>query len=399
MVKRLKVYQINSVCGTGSTGRIVCDIKDTLEKSGNECRIAYGRGFFDNPDCFKIENDLTFKTHVLFSRFTDKQGFYSTAATKRLVRDIEEYNPDIIHLHNIHGYYLNVFVLFEFLKKFDRPVVWTFHDCWPFTGHCAYFSFAGCEKWKNECCKCPQKKAYPTSILMDNSKNSYAKKRQFFTSINNLTIVTPSDWLAGLVSQSFLGHYPIKTINNGIDLNVFKPTYGELRNRLGLTNKKVILGVANVWEERKGMPDFLRLANILGDEYKVVLVGLTKKQKAQLPNNVTGICRTNSVCELAELYTMAEYFVNATYEDNYPTTNLEALSCGTPIIVYKTGGCPESVAPNCGAVVEAGDIEAVKKAILSGGFNREDCLEYAKTKDKNLCFARYVDLYNDLLKG
>ena len=268
----MKVFQVNSVCGTGSTGRIVCDIKQMLKNSGNDCRIAYGRGFFDDPDCVKIENDLVFKAHVFFSRITDRQGFYSTAATRRLVRDIEQFNPDIIHLHNIHGYYLDIRVLFEFLKQYNKPVVWTLHDCWAFTGHCAYFSFAGCEKWKTECGQCPQKSAYPASVLIDNSKKSFNLKKDLFTDIDNLQIVTPSNWLNGVVKESFLKKFPVTTIYNGIDLNVFKPLKSDFKSKNGLSGKKVVLGVANVWEKRKGLDDFIKLSKVLPNDYKIVLV-------------------------------------------------------------------------------------------------------------------------------
>ena len=163
----MKVFQINSVCGVGSTGRIVCDIKVRLEADDNKCQVAYGRGYYENPDCIKIESDLVFKAHVFFSRITDRQGFYSTSATKRLVRSIEHFKPDIIHLHNIHGYYLNYPLLMEFLAKYNKPVVWTLHDCWAFTGHCAHYMFVKCNKWQTHCEKCPQKKAYPSSLLLD----------------------------------------------------------------------------------------------------------------------------------------------------------------------------------------------------------------------------------------
>ncbi len=393
----MKVFEINSVCGTGSTGRIVCDIKDILIKNGDECRIAYGRGYYKDPGCFKIESDLVFKAHVFFSRLTDRQGFYSTAATRRLVRDIEQYQPDIIHLHNIHGYYLDIRVLFEFLKNYNRPVVWTLHDCWAFTGHCAHFIYAGCNKWEQGCHNCSQKKDYPSSVLLDRSAMNYYDKKAFFTSVENMTVVTPSDWLKELVSRSYLSKYPVKVINNGIDLEQFKPTYGDLKLKYSLANKKVILGVAGVWTERKGLSDFIKLADMLGDDYRIVLVGLTDRQINALPKNIIGIRRTESIKELAELYTLADYFVNPTYEDSYPTTNLESIACGTPVITYKTGGSPESVAANCGTVVEVGDIEGVKNAILKGDFSSDNCIATARGFEKSLCFEKYIQLYKSLL--
>lgn len=395
----MKVLQINSVCGSGSTGRIACDIKDVLKQNGDSCRIAYGRGFYDDPDCFKIENDFTFKTHALLARFTDRQGFYSTAATKRLVGEIERYQPDIIHLHNIHGYYLNIRVLFEYLKQYNRPVVWTLHDCWAFTGHCAYFDYAGCDKWQSGCHHCVQKKGYPASILLDCSAANYRDKKNCFIGLEQMTIVTPSQWLAELVSQSFLSKYPTEVIHNGIDLSVFKPTHGQMAEKLQLQNKRIVLGVANIWEERKGLNDFVRLAERLDDDWRIVLVGLSEQQKSALPEKIVGLTRTENVAELAELYTLADFFVNPTYEDNYPTTNLEALACGTPVITYATGGSPESIDDRCGAVVEQGNIEGIHKAISEEFFDMQACLNAAQTHDKQVCFRQYLNLYQRLLSA
>ena len=352
----MKVFQINSVCGVGSTGRIVCDIKQTLEANSDKCQIAYGRGYYDDSDCIKIESDLVFKAHVFFSRITDRQGFFSTSATKRLVRSIEHFNPDIIHLHNLHGYYLDIRVLFEFLKKYGKPVVWTLHDCWAFTGHCAYFSFAKCDKWKTGCGQCPQKTAYPASFLLDDSKKSYAEKKRLFTGVKNLNIVTPSNWLNNLVKESFLGEFPVYTINNGIDLSVFNPVDSNFKEKNNLRGKKIVLGIANIWEKRKGLDDFITLSKMLPDDFKIVLVGLTEKQIAALPSNIMGITRTSNISELVELYSVADVFVNPTMEDNFPTVNIEAIACGTPVITYNTGGSGEMLNEKCGVVVEAGDV-------------------------------------------
>ena len=394
----MKVLQINSVCGSGSTGRIACDIKDVLKQNGDSCRIAYGRGFYDDPDCFKIENDFTFKAHALLARFTDRQGFYSTAATKRLVGEIERYQPDIIHLHNIHGYYLNIRVLFEYLKQYDRPVVWTLHDCWAFTGHCAHFSMDGCNKWQSGCHHCVQKKNYPSSLLLDRSAANYRDKKNCFTGPAKLTVVTPSHWLAELVSQSFLSKYPTEVIHNGIDLSAFKPTHGQMAEKLKLQNKRIVLGVANIWGERKGLNDFVRLSERLDDDWRIVLVGLSEQQKSGLPDKIVGLTRTENVAELAELYTLADFFVNPTYEDNYPTTNLEALACGTPVITYATGGSPESIDDRCGAVVEQGNIAGLKEVITNGIFSRENCIDAAQAHDKRICFQKYIELYRRAVK-
>ena len=393
----MKVFQVNSVCGTGSTGRIVCDIKQMLKNSGNECRIAYGRGFYDDPDCIKIENDLVFKAHVFFSRITDRQGFYSTAATRRLVRDIEQFNPDVIHLHNIHGYYLDIRVLFEFLKQYNKPIIWTLHDCWAFTGHCAYFSFAGCNKWKTECGQCPQKSAYPASVLIDYSKKAFNLKKELFTGINNMQIVTPSNWLNGVVNESFLNKFKVNTIYNGIDLNVFKPIKSDFKAKHNLSGKKMVLGVANVWEKRKGLDDFIKLSKQLPSDYKIVLVGLSEKQIAALPNNILGISRTENINQLVEIYSAADVYVNTSVEETMGLTTVEALATGTPAVVYNATAVPEIVDEKCGKIVEAGDINALLDAIVNINCSAEDCINRAADFEKNKQYDMYLKLYKNIL--
>lgn len=341
----MKVLMINSVCGVGSTGRICTDIADMLISQGHECKIAYGRG--EVPEKYRdisVRIGSTFKVYcnVLKSRLFDNEGFNAVGATKKLVRWIKEYDPDVIHLHNIHGYYLNVKILFDYLKTSGKKVIWTLHDCWAFTGHCTHFQVPHCDKWRTECEKCIRVKDYPKALI-SHAKRNYKRKKQTFCGVPNLTIVTPSKWLSGLVEQSFLSEYQTVVINNGIDLSVFKPTESDFRERFGLTDKKIILGVASVWEKRKGFNDFLELAKLIDDSYRIVLVGVNDKQLKMLPSSVIGIKRTNNVKELAEIYTAADVLFNPTYEDNYPTVNLEAQACGTPVITYPTGGSVESV--------------------------------------------------------
>ncbi len=392
----MKIFQINSVCGTGSTGRIALDLKHFAEQNGVECKIFYGRGFCSEPGCVKIADKADFYRHTALSRLTDRQGFYSKAPTRRLIKAILAEQPDVIHLHNIHGYYLNLPLLFSFLKEYRKPVVWTLHDCWAFTGHCAYFSYAGCNKWQTGCGNCPQKGAYPASKLADSSAKNFAQKKRLFTSLEQVTLVTPSNWLANLTRQSFLKKYPVKVVPNGIDLNAFCPTTGNFVGSLGLCNKKIVLGVANIWEPRKGLPDFLKLADLLPSNYQIVLVGLNAAQCRALPPNVTGVTRTNNVRQLAELYTAAEVYVNLTYEDNYPTTNLEAIACGTPVITYNTGGSPEGVAPGCGTVVSQGDVQAVSACILNNKYNLESFDIQNISKEK--CFDEYYKLYIQMME-
>lgn len=384
----MKVLQINSVCGIGSTGRIATDINRILIEEGHEGYIAYGRKEplnCSNP--IRIGNKLDNYIHVIKTRILDMHGFGSIKATKRFINEIERINPDIIHLHNIHGYYINIELLFKYLKFANKPVVWTLHDCWAFTGHCSYFEYIDCNKWKTMCFDCPQKRNYPASLVKDNSKNNFIKKKELFTSIKNLTIITPSNWLAELVKESFLKIYPVKVINNGIDLEIFKPTKSNFREKYNLKDKFIILGVANIWDKRKGYDYFIELSNQLREDEIIIMVGVTEKQKSKLPNNIIGITRTNNIKELAEIYSASDVFVNPTLEDNFPTTNLEALACGTPVITFNTGGSPESIDEYCGFVVPQKDINAMLEKIM-----------LVKEKGKNYylskCVRRAAELYN-----
>ncbi|AZR73927.1 glycosyl transferase [Anoxybacter fermentans] len=401
----MKVLQINSVCGIGSTGRIATDIHNILIENGHESYIAYGRDEARGCDTsIRIGSKFDNYMHVVKTRLFDKHGFGSRKATAEFLNKVEKLNPDIIHLHNIHGYYINIELLFKYLKKANKPVVWTLHDCWAFTGHCAYFDYVGCDKWKTICYSCPQKKGYPSSILLDNSKNNYNKKKEIFTGVKNMTIVTPSNWLAGLVKQSFLEEYPVKVINNGIDLEVFKPTASNFRKKYNLENKFIILGVASVWEHRKGYKYFIELSKKIKKDEVIVMVGLTEKQKNKLPNNIIGITRTNNVRELVEIYSAADVFINPTLEDNFPTTNLEALACGTPVITFNTGGSKESVDENCGFVVQKGNIDELIYTIRKikgqskSSYSRQ-CVEKAKALyNKKDNFKKYLELYFQIKK-
>jgi glycosyltransferase involved in cell wall biosynthesis len=395
----VKVLQINSVCGIGSTGRIAADLYKVLEEQGHECFIAYGRGIApEGIKTIKTGSDFSVNIHGVLSRITDKHGFYSTAATKKFIEQVKEYDPDVIHLHNIHGYYINIELLFHYLRETNKPVVWTLHDCWAFTGHCAHLDYVGCDKWKNGCNKCPQKGSYPSSLLFDNSKFNYLKKKKLFTSINNMSIVTPSKWLAGLVELSYLGKYPVKVINNGIDLDVFKPTPSNFREKYNLEDKFVILGVASGWVIRKGLANFIELSKTLDDKYKIVLVGLSAKQVNEIPQNIIGIIRTNNVKELAEIYTAADVFVNPSVEETMGLVTVEALACGTPTIVYNATAVPEMVDETCGLVVEKGNVEELVKAIAkckNNNFSSDSCIERARLYDKEQKAVEYINTYNE----
>ena len=398
----LKVLQINTVCGNGSVGKIAVDLKHTLETAGHSCQILYGRKKApDGVSAVRIGSDLSMGVHVLDTFFKGEHGFASDKVTQKMLDYINEYQPDLIQLHNIHGFYLNVEMLFNYLKVAGIPVVWTLHDCWSFTGHCAYFDYSGCEKWKEGCGKCPQhRSAYPYALFKDNSRKNYIRKERAFTKVPNLTIVTPSQWLADLVRQSFLKEYPVQVIRNGIDRQVFSPTEGRLRRKYDLQEKKVLLGVASVWEKRKGLSCFEALAEKLPEEYQIVLVGVNERQKKKLPEKILGIERTNRLKELAEWYTLADIYLNPTLEDNFPTTNLEALSCGTPVITFDTGGSPESIDASCGKVVPKGDVDDMLAAILDMEeypILKESCILKSMQYDKEERFREYRKLYESIL--
>ncbi len=402
----MRILQINSVCGYGSTGRIVFDLQKEIENSGFEGLVCYGRGSApEECNAYKFANKLDFYIHCFLARITDKSGLYSKKATLNLINKIKEYKPDIIHLHNIHGYYLNYEILFSFLNNYNVPIVWTLHDCWSFTGHCAYFSAKKCLKWQTECKNCAQLNNYPKSFK-DNSENNFNLKEKLFKNTTKLTIVTPSEWLKKEVEHSFLKNHKTVVINNGIDTEIFKPTDSQFKEKNNLKNKKIILGVASIWEERKGLNDFLNLSEILPQNYEIVLVGTTEKQKKEISgknvkNNILCINRTDSVKELAEIYSAADVFVNTTYEDNYPTTNLEALCCGTPVITYNTGGSPECIKlkDGFGEVTEPGDINGLLNCIINieNVCKKEEILNFRSNFDKTVCFKKYIELYKGIL--
>ena len=400
----MKVLQISTVCGSGSVGRITVDIYHTLEKNGDIPLIAYGRRSApEGLAAYRFGSPLDMGLHVLSTFFKGEHGFASDGQTRKLIQKMEEWKPDVIHLHNIHGFVLQVELLFDYLKRAGKPVVWTLHDCWPYTGHCAFYDYHNCDGWKNGCTGCREyQRTYPYALFRNRTPRNFERKRAAFTGVPDLVIVTPSQWLAGQVRQSFLGEYPVKVIPNGIDLETFRPVRSSLRERLGLEGKYVILGVANVWERRKGLEYFVELAGRLPEDCRIVLVGLSKKQQKGLPVSVVGLGRTSGAAELAEYYSMADVFVNATLEDNFPTTNLEALACGTPVITFCTGGSPESLDETCGRVVPKRDAEALLRAVMEEKEcpkNSGDCRRRAEKYEKYGRFQEYVELYHRLAAG
>ncbi len=368
----MKILLINSLCGIRSTGRICTELAERFEAEGHEVRIAYGR-MGEVPEKYRaiahrIGSDLSVRLHGVKTRLFDAHGYGSKAATRAFLSWAEAYDPDMLWLHNIHGYYINIEMLFKWIKT--RPqmqVKWTLHDCWAFTGHCSHFSFVGCDRWKTQCENCPQKDRYPASLL-DRSSDNYRRKKAAFTGVKDMTVITPSEWLARLVRQSFLGCYPVEVQYNTINRDVFKPSESDIRKRLGLENKKIVLGVASSWDDRKGLYDFYTLRNMLDESYAVVLVGLTEQQIASLPEGIVGIAHTNSAQELAQVYTAADVFVNPSREETFGLTTVEAMACGTQAIVYKHTACEEIVNKMGGIAVEQ-NVQALFEAVqaVAGG--------------------------------
>jgi putative colanic acid biosynthesis glycosyltransferase len=403
---RMNVLQINSLCGLGSTGRIATDLHTFLIARGHQSTVAFGRDTAENcRQTIHIGGRFDNYLHVVRTRLLDQHGFGSAIATKTFIEKIKELNPDVIHLHNLHGYYLHIGLLFEYLKQANKPVVWTLHDCWAFTGHCTYFDFWGCDRWKSECHHCPLKEDYPASFFLDRSQWNYQRKQAIFTGVQALTIVTPSIWLKNLVQASFLREYPVQMINNGIDLSIFKSTPNAFRKRYSLENQFMLLGVAFAWEERKGLGYFLEIAKQLHPDEKIILVGLTKKQIRQLPSEIIGIPKTSNRQELAEIYSSADLFVNPTLEEVLGLVNLEALACGNPVITFNSGGSPECLDDGCGVVVERGDLPGLVAAIALVRKNGKEfyaahCRKRAQDWfDKDVRFTEYVVLYEAMLKS
>lgn len=408
-MKRI-VLQINTVAVNGSTGRIAEGIGDAAIARGYESYIAYGRGrpVKSSSSLIKIGNDLSVLNHILQTRCFDKQGLCSSLATKKLIKEIERIKPTIVHLHNLHGNYLNYNVLFDYLAANDISVVWTIHDCWPVTGHCVHFTAVNCEKWKYGCEKCPRLEGYPKSIFLDRSKQNYIDKKKAFTSLKSMTIIPVSQWLEGVL-ESFLGHYNIKYIYNGIDVEKFYPrkhAISEIRAKYGLNNKFVILGVATGWSKDNGLYDFIELRKLLSGEYAIVLVGVTPSLKSKLPNGIIGIERTDSVDELAAIYSCADIFINGSKEETFGLVTAESMACGTPVIVYNSTACAEIVTADTGYIVEPGDLHAVISAINKHhslpGEDKDKmsvrCSEYVRANfRKEDKYHEYVNLYDQII--
>ncbi len=387
---------INVVCGIRSTGRICTDLADELTAQGHEVKIAYGRETVPKKDqkyAVRIGSDFGVNLHGLKARIFDGAGFGSKSDTKEFIAWVKEYDPDVIHLHNLHGYYINIEVLFHYLRTCGKKIIWTLHDCWAFAGHSAYCDVVKCEKWKSGCGQCPQIGVYPKSYL-DRSRQNWIAKKNLMTGIPNMTIVTPSHWLEGFVEESFLGEYSVEVIHNGIDTIQFYPMEGDFRERYHIGNRYILLGVATAWSDLKGYSDFISLSKMLDDDYQIVMVGLTDAQIASLPANILGIKRTESIEELVQIYSAADLFLNLTYCDTYPTVHLEAISCKTSVVSYDTGGCLESML-NCGDVVKRGDMEALIEVIsrYKNGHGKRISFELLQEMKEDISIASMVRKY------
>lgn len=400
-----KLLQVNITANWGSHGKIAEGIGQLAIHEGWESHIAYGRWM--NPSeskLYHIGSMFDERIHGLASRILDNQGLMSKKVTKKFIDYVKKLSPDIIHLHNIHGYYLNYPLLMDFLVAYGKPVVWTLHDCWSFTGHCAHYMFAGCNKWQSHCHNCAQKKEYPSSLLLDNSFKNFDLKKKYFTSIQDLTLVPVSKWLEDDISKSFLKNIHCHQIYNGIDVNTFYPDKSlNIRKKYGLAEStKIILGVASNWYH-KGLEDFGELATQIKGNYKIILVGVNEKDVKKIPNEIIKIKRTEDINEMRNLYSQADVFFNPTIEDNFPTTNIESLSCGTPVITYNTGGCKEAITEGTGFTINQKDLkEGIRKieAICSYGkdFYKNVCRQRAINNfDKNIRFKEYLNLYKELL--
>lgn len=403
----MRIVQINGGA-KGSTGKIMMGIADVARAQGHEVMCASpitttNRDAGEDCGYYRIGTFNSRRVNVALARITGFNGCFAWFETYKLLKKIDEFKPDIIHLHNLHDSYINFPMLFSYIKKHNVPTVWTLHDCWAFTGQCPHFTIVKCDKWKVGCHNCPQYKEYPAS-LYDNTKKMWQLKKKWFTGVKNMTIVTPSEWLAGLARESYLKQYPIEVINNGIDLNVFKPSHSNFRERYEIpAEKHIILGVSFAWGYRKGLDCFVEIAEKLGEQYQIVLVGTDDEIDKNLPHNIISIHRTQNQKELAEVYSAADVFVMPTREENYPTVNMEAIACGTPVVTFRTGGSPEMLDDKTGIVVEANNIEATEKAIKDicekKGCNDEDYIvAYSKKFNMQKKFTDYIELYATVLE-
>lgn len=401
----IKIVAINSV-SYGSTGKIMANIlHEAKETSEFEAKAFYGRWKKRTASNDLLLSEFGFATEnllsALLSKITGIHNIGSIFGTLRLIRKIKKIDPDIIHLHNLHLWVINLPILFSYLKSNNVKVIWTLHDCWAFTGQCPHFSLVGCDKWKTGCYNCPQFRDYPGTYV-DRTRTMWKLKKKWFSGIRHMTIVVPSIWLEDLVSKSYLKNYPIKRINNGIDLSVFQTRNSDFKSKYSIVNKYIVLGVSHGWSIKKGIDVFIELAKRLDDKYQVIIVGTDTKTDSILPPNIISIHKTNSQKELAEIYTAADVFANPTREDNYPTVNMEALACGTPVVTFRTGGSPEMIDSDTGSIVEIDDISGMIAEIERICKNKHQYTELLEAKvrsfDMRDRYDEYIELYKSISK-
>lgn len=393
------LFQINVVANSGSTGRIAEELGRLVITAGWNSYIAYGRWACPSQShLIRIGKKSDNICHAIKSMLFDHHGLGSKRATRKLIIEIEKIKPDVIHLHNIHGYYVNYEILFKYLAAVSIPVVWTLHDCWSITGHCTHFQNIGCEKWISECMNCPNKNEYPKSLFRDNSRANYKKKKQLFNSVNDITIIPVCNWLDEIISKSFLVSAERQVIVNGVDLDVFTPLKKRslLKNKIGVYSKFMILAVATVWGVSKGFYDIKLLSSLISEDDVIVVVGLSSIQIKELPDNIIGIERTENIKQLVELYSAADVFINPTYQDTLPTVNMESLACGTPVITYDTGGCKDIVDPNTGIILERGNLYSLLESIKY--IKKRGKSSYiANCRQRALCYFNKSERYKDYL--
>lgn len=398
----MKILMINSVCGIKSTGRICTDLAVMLEQRGHDVKVAYSRETV--PPQFekyavRIGTDRDVKLHGLKARLTDGSGFGSTGATKRFIKWVKEYDPDVIHLHNIHGYFLDIRVLFDYLRTCGKPILWSFYDCWSFTGHCAHFDFNGCSKWQTGCKHCAHLEEYPKSFV-DRTKRNYKRKRSLFTGIPNLQLIVPSLWMREMVESSFMKDYPCRVLPNGIDTNQFYPRDNRVKEEFGVGDRHLLVGVSSVWQKMKGINYLNRLAEALPeDKYSILLVG-SNQNKEYIDSRILRVDHTHNIDELCQIYTAADVFVNPTLQESQGLTTTEAFACGTPAVVFRSGGAAECVDDTCGITVKKGSFKDLYQSVLqiceNKPYSAEACIAKAKTYDKQACYQVFMELYDSL---
>lgn len=406
MSDEIRIASVNMVAG-GSTGHIMTQVARLARERGMLARTFSTQVFTGKAQAPLPEIDghkiygwyMENLCHTILGKATGYNGFFSYFGTHQLIAYLKKFKPHIIHLHNLHQFCVHLPSLFSYIQKNHICVVWTLHDCWSFTGHCCHFSIAGCDKWKTGCSGCPQYGEYPKTYI-DRSKQLYNRKKKMFTSVENMTLVTPSNWLADLVRSSFLKNYPIRVINNGIDLSVFRPTESAFRSKYECENKKILLGVSFAWGYAKGLDVFIELSKRLDDHYKIVLVGTDEQIDRELPFNIISIHRTENRQELAGIYTAADLFINPTREDTFPTVNMEAIACGTRVLTFDTGGSPETVPKGCGEIVACGDVDAMVqkiKKMCAEKFDKAVMEQGIALINSRCCFERYIELYQEIM--